>query len=285
MATVKAIILDTETHALNGNPIEIAYYPLSLDSGFLRSYRKNPYNERFNPLQPIDLGSMSVHNILDEDLTECRPYTDFKLDSGVLYLVGHNIDYDLKALRRCGVKQQLRPIDTLALARTLVQDAPNHKLTTLSYYFAADRRKVREYIRNAHSALTDVDLTMALLTKLLPLIEPQHKTSWESLYLYSLECRIPKVMPFGEHVGKSFEDVPASYQSWIMKNPKMDIWLKLAIQLNEANMIRRTYEISHQLAPGTYQDHQFLYSREPEPVEKMTVYEATLLNGLRDQHE
>jgi len=37
MATIKAIILDTETHALHGNAIEIANYPLDLSSGVLRS--------------------------------------------------------------------------------------------------------------------------------------------------------------------------------------------------------------------------------------------------------
>lgn len=285
MTTDKAIILDTETHALEGNVIEVAYYPLDLSRGFLRNYRKDAFNQRFNPLVPIDLGAMGVHNIIDEDLVNCQPYNEFKLPSDIKYVIGHNIDYDVRAIHRSGPTQFLRPIDTLALARTLLPDAPNHKLATLSYYLATDRYKVRDYLRNAHSALTDVDLTTALLAKLIPMIPAEHTQSWETLYLYSLECRIPKVMPFGEHKGLEFNDVPYSYQTWLMKNKNIDVWLKLAFHLAEANVIRRTYELANNLVPDTYQDHHFVYTREPKEGSKLNLYEATLLNALRISNE
>lgn len=54
--SIKAIILDTETHALNGNAVEIAHYPLDLSGGVLRFYRKENFNQRFNPGHPIDMG-------------------------------------------------------------------------------------------------------------------------------------------------------------------------------------------------------------------------------------
>ncbi len=280
MTTDKAIILDTETHALNGNAVEIAYYPLDLSSGFLRVHRKQAYNERFNPLAPIALDAMGVHNILDEDLIDCRPHTDFMLAKDIKYIIGHNIDYDVRVLRRCGVSQILKPIDTLALARALLLNVPNHKLATLSYYLAADRQKVREYLRHAHSALTDVDLTASLLKSLLPMIPAEHTQDWEALYCYSLECRIPKVMPFGEHKGLEIINLPGSYQTWLLRNAKIDPWIKVAIRLFEANIIRRTYEIRCQLSPGTYHDHQFLDSSEPVEIDKSAAYEALLFNFL-----
>ena len=36
---MQAIILDTETHTLNGLPIEIAYAPIEIEAGKLSLYR------------------------------------------------------------------------------------------------------------------------------------------------------------------------------------------------------------------------------------------------------
>lgn len=280
MGTIKAIILDTETHALNGNAIEIAHYPLELSSGILRFYRKESFNQRFNPGQPIDLGAMAIHNILDEDVADKPPHNTFKLDPDVGYLVGHNIDYDLKTLHRCGVSQDLKPIDTLAMAKVLFPDSPNHKLATLSYYLAADKAKVREYLKSAHSALVDVDLTAALLQHIVKRIE--RCQTIEDLYFFSLKCRVPTHMPFGEHKGVQISLLPKNYRLWITTQENFDPWIKFAIELYYAGLARNHYESVKGTIPGTYEDYQFLHSqREPSSDESaIEIYEAVLRNSL-----
>lgn len=281
MAKHSAVILDTETDDLDGRAVEIAYYPLSLSRGYLSFDRYNKYVERFNPLRPINLGAMAVHNILDEDLADCRPYNKFKLPNDFEYVIGHNVDYDVRVLKRGGLGWHVKPIDTLAMARKLLPDAPRHTLSVLSYYLAPDRNRVREYVKKSHSALTDVDLTASLLNHLVALMPKEHTQDLESLYLFSLECRVPDVITFGKHRGTKIQDLPESYKSWLMKEEGTDAWLKFAIQLLEANIIRRTYEITNHLPVDTYQDYQFLYSREPETVEKVKVYEGIMLSRLQ----
>lgn len=278
MGTIKAIILDTETHALHGNAIEIAHYPLDLSSGVLRFNRKEFFNERFNPGQPIDLGAMAVHNILDEDVANKPLHDTFRLDQDIVYLVGHNIDYDFKTLRRCGITQDFKLIDTLAMAKALLPEAPNHKLATLSYYLTQDKAKVREYLKNAHSALVDVDLTAILLQHLIKKIE--RCDSIEDLYIFSMKCRVPTVMPFGEHKGVQISLLPKKYKLWIATQTKFDPWIKFAIELDAASLARRHHESMKGLIPGTYEDYQFIGSRQPLDTPAMEIYEAVWENSL-----
>ncbi len=275
---VKAIMLDTETHALHGNAIEVAYYPLDLSSGVLSFNRKEWFNQRFNPGKPIDLGAMAIHNILDEDVADKPLHTTFRLDPDIEYLVGHNIDYDLKVLRKCGITQHFRVIDTCSMARILLPNAPGYKLAILSYYLAKDRHKVRSHLKNAHSALTDVDLTAALLQHLVKNLDKCY--SLEDLYLFSLQCRVPVYMPFGEHKGKQISLLPQPYKQWIAKQDKFDPWLKFAIELDYASMARRHYESMNGSISGTYEDHQFLRTRQPSDDSAIEIYEAVLIHSL-----
>lgn len=80
-----------------------------------------------NQSEPINLAAMAVHHIIDEDLVDCKPYTTFNIPNklNTRYLIGHNIDYDIKAMQRTGfdfnaqLRQSFEPICTLAMARRL----------------------------------------------------------------------------------------------------------------------------------------------------------------------
>ena len=57
------------------------------------------YQNVFKPSEPIGLGAMAVHHIVDEDLIKCPPFTKFQMPKDdVQYLIGHNIDYDIAAI-------------------------------------------------------------------------------------------------------------------------------------------------------------------------------------------
>lgn len=277
----RAIILDTETDNLNGRAIEIAYFPLDLSSGVLLFDRHAAFNQRYNPLRPISLDAMAVHNIIEQDVQGMPAYNTFTLDPSIKYIVGHNVDYDVHVLHRSGVTQDLKPIDTLAMARRIFPKAPRHTLAVLSYYISSDHAKVREHMRNNHSALTDVYLTASLLRTILQHIPPRNKQTIHDLYLFSLECRVPEVMPFGQYRGTAISSLPESYKQSLMKDDKTDLWVKFALELQDANKVRRAYEISKNCVTNTYSDYQFLHSRTPEETSKTAIYEAVLMQSLK----
>lgn len=197
----RAIILDTETHAKhNPIPIEIAWYdPITKES----------FCERYNPGVPITLGALATHHILDEELVDCPPHTDFKLPDDVGYIIGHNISFDFEALGKPDVKQ----ICTLALARKYLTDLDSHSQSALTYYFF--RHEAKALLKEAHSAMADV---MNLYKLCQCNIWPKCK-SWEQLYQLSEQAKIPDRWTFGKHKGKLLSDAPKDYIEWYLKLP------------------------------------------------------------------
>ncbi|MDI9761126.1 3'-5' exonuclease [Acinetobacter baumannii] len=281
MQTHAAVILKTETDSLEGRAIEIAFHSLDLTSGCFSFQRKDMFNMRFNPERRISVEAMAKHNIINQDLKNKPSYRSFTLPASVLYIVGHNIDYDVRVLRRSGIKQDLKPIDTLAMAKTLLPNAPGYSLETLSYYLASDQMHLRDYLLNTKGTRKDVDLTAALLSKLIKLIPQVNKGSFQDLYEFSLECRVPKVIPAGEYQGRAIADLPDSYKQFLLKSPGTDLWLKFALELDAANANRRTFEALNSCIPNTYEDHQFINSRTPVKISKLHAYESLVIHATK----
>lgn len=139
-----ALIFDTETHKLHGDLIEAAFIGIDIlpTSGLIRT--QTEYSQRFKPSEPIHIGAMAVHHIIDEDLERCPDYTTFRFPENidVQYLIGHNIDYDMDVLDRAGVPtQNIKRICTLAMARYIWPSLKTHTLNALAYYVVATANK------------------------------------------------------------------------------------------------------------------------------------------------
>lgn len=210
----RAIILDTETHSKdNPIPIEIAWYdPITHES----------FNCRYNPGVQISLGALSVHHVLDEELVDCPPYTDFKLPDDVGYIIGHNINFDWESLGKPDVKQ----ICTLALARKYLPGLDSYSQSALTYYFF--RHEAKTLLKEAHSAMADV---MNLYKLCQCNIWPKCN-SWEELFLLSEQAKIPTHWQFGKHKGKLLSDAPKDYREWYLKLPvhEQDSYLVRALK-------------------------------------------------------
>lgn len=184
------------------------------------------YHERFKPSIPISLGAMSVHNIIDEDLTDCLDHDQFAFPHDADYLIGHNIDFDWQMMG----EPEVRRICTLALSRSLFPELDSHKQAAMIYHIGTiyNRRAwARDVVKGAHAALDDVRMCAALLRFLILMLK--HKgtevESWEQLALISDEARIPTVMSFGKHKGLRIEDVPSDYVRWYRGQVDKDEWL------------------------------------------------------------
>ena len=101
---MQAIILDTETHTLNGLPIEIAYAPIEIENAKLSLDREKMFDQLYSiGDEKISWGSMAVRHILESDLENQPNFSSFELPTETQYIIGHNIDYDIRALEKCGV--------------------------------------------------------------------------------------------------------------------------------------------------------------------------------------
>ena len=230
MISMQAIILDTETHTLNGLPIEIAYAPIEIENAKLILDKSQLFDQLYQVGQPISYAAMAVHHILESDLVDQPQYTEFQLPPSTVYIIGHNVDYDIAAIARCGVDTtQLKPICTLALARRVWENADAHNISALIYQITKGSAKAREMLKGAHRADADIILTANIL---MHIIHHLNIKSIEQLYLASEEARIPKSITFGKHKGTAIAELPKDYIQWLLRQDDLDTYLRKALEMH-----------------------------------------------------
>ena len=222
---MNALILDTETHDLNGYPIEIAYAPCSFEQGVLVINHGEVFDEYFSCPEPIALGALATHHILEADIAEKPSFDTFRMPQGVQYLIGHNIDYDITAIQKCQPDFTVKGICTLALCRMVWPELP-HTLSAMYYHVMDDLELARKHLRHAHNAKADIYFTGVILKTL---VEQLGIKDMNSLYIMSETARIPKYITFGKHKGTAIKDLDSGYVSWLLKQPDLDPYLRKAL--------------------------------------------------------
>ncbi|MCU4480855.1 putative quorum-sensing-regulated virulence factor [Acinetobacter ursingii] len=223
-----AIILDTETHTLNGLPIEIAYAPVEVHAGKLSLDKSQLFDQLYQVNQPISYAAMAVHHILESDLVDQPLYTSFELPADTTYIIGHNVDYDMAAIARCGVEtKDIKAICTLALARKVWPQADAHNISALIYLISKGSDKARELLKGAHRADADIILTANIL---MHIVHHLNIHNIDDLYLASEQARIPTKINFGKHKGSLIQDLPHDYINWLLRQDDLDPYLKKALE-------------------------------------------------------
>lgn len=230
---MQAIILDTETHTLNGQPIEIAYAPIEIHDSKLTLDKTKIFDQLYSVDEPISFAAMAVHHILESELVGQPHYSTFSLPQETTYIIGHNIDYDIRAIEKCGVDtSNIKAICTLALARLVWPDAEAHNISALIYMISKGSEKAREMIKKAHRADMDIILTANILMHEIHHLNIQ---SIEELYNKSEEARIPRSINFGKHRGTAIADLPPDYKQWLLRQEDLDPYLRKALE--NANIV------------------------------------------------
>lgn len=224
---MNALILDTETHDLNGYPIEIAYAPCSFEQGVLVINQGEVFDEYFSCPEPIALGALATHHILETDIAEKPSFDTFRMPQGVQYLIGHNIDYDIKAIQKCQPDFTVKGICTLALCRMVWPELP-HTLSAMYYHVMDDLELARKHLRHAHNAKADIYFTGVILKTL---VEQLGIKDMNSLYIMSETARIPKYITFGKHKGTAIKELDPSYVTWLLRQDDLDPYLRKAIEV------------------------------------------------------
>ena len=220
------LIFDTETTCLptKEKPTEVIEAAwLELDGDLSNINVNSEYCERFKPEGQIDFGAMAVHNIINEDLVDCKPSASFALPEGVNYIIGHSVDYDWGVIGKPDIKR----ICTLALSRMVWPDT-SHTQSALAYFLMEDKAQARSLVKDAHNALADVHICLFILEKIIAKLGIK---TIEELYEQSEKARIPTKMSFGKHKGAAIADVPAEWSSWYLRQPDNDPYLVKAFAL------------------------------------------------------
>lgn len=205
---MKAIVIDTETNNVDDPSIaQMAYLPFSVTD---KSPQPITFNEMFRPETPLTAGAIAVNGITNASVADCpayNPETDFP--DRVEYIIGHNIDFDAKALKNTSAKR----ICTLAMTRYFYPKWSGHTLGACVIELFGEAPGLGMVV-NAHDAKADTINCAHVLIELIRRIK-KDIPDIETLYQVSEHCRIPKIMPISkQYKGWPIQDVPTSFRQW-----------------------------------------------------------------------
>lgn len=213
-------IFDTETTGkIDPVIVEAAWIKIDSFSPLLTS---SSFNQRYNPGKKSEYGALAIHNILDEELLDCPPASEFQLPDDTQYIVGHNVDYDWNVINQPNIKR----ICTLALARRIWPELDSYNQSALLYFI--EGHEARDKLKNAHSALADVKNCEILLRAICNKLEI---TSAEELWNKSELARVPTHINFGKHKGSIISEIPKDYKEWLLKQVDVDPYLRKALEV------------------------------------------------------
>jgi exodeoxyribonuclease X len=215
-----AIILDTETTDKDP-PLEVIELAWQSANGFEGAVF------RFWPEGQIKLGAMAVHHILLSDLAGKPSAVEaLKRVPAAKYWIGHNIDFDWKAL---GQPAGMKRICTLAMSRALFPDLDSHTLTAMIYHIKGANPNTRLLVQGAHSALEDIGLCALLYDKCCRCAGID-KEDYEKMFVYSEAARVPTRWTFGKFKGEPISRADRGYANWYQKQPDPDPYLIEALR-------------------------------------------------------
>ncbi|MBO6224873.1 MAG: 3'-5' exonuclease, partial [Psychrobacter sp.] len=212
----RALVLDVEATGItdDAQATELGWCDVYFnDLGELQPSTK-AFVQRCKPELPISFGSMAMTHIHDDELIDKPSHKKVisqVVNNDVTYVIGHNIDYDMKVIGNAGVNRQFKRICTLAIARACYPVDTDHKLLAMLYML--DYEFARQHGKNAHSAKYDVMFCVRILRIM---CINNNIRNMEQLYQFSERCRIPAYMYFGKHKGKLIDDVDLSYKRYML---------------------------------------------------------------------
>lgn len=221
---MRYVIGDSETTGLGpqAKAVELAWLEVDEDFNIL-----SEFSSLIDPGIPIEPGAMAIHGItaemvstvptLEELLSEVLPGPF----SGSTTLIAHNVKFDRRFFEP--IFQIEKTFCSLALARFVFPEMPNHKLGTIKEYFKLEGGE-------AHRALGDVKTVHQFLKMALPM-------TGRSLHEHlNTPATTVFTMPWGMWKSKPLHSIPVEYRTWLLSSDIADDLRQSLMQLREAGI-------------------------------------------------
>lgn len=226
----RAMVLDVESTGVSDDAqaTELGWCDVYFDENGQLQPSSKAFVQRCKPELPISFGSMAVSHIYEDELVNEPSHRDVInhiVNDSVTYVIGHNIDYDMKVVANAGQNRQYKRICSLAIAQACYPFDTDHKLLAMCHMLDYDF--ARQHAKKAHNAKYDVMFCVRILR-----IMCMHNniTNMEQLYQFSEFCRIPQYMRFGKHKGMAVDEVPLSYKRYLLDKGVEDPYVKIAFE-------------------------------------------------------
>ncbi len=216
-------VLDLETSGLNVNTDEIVTFAAIK---LLPDLSINKLEFICKPSKPISAEASAVNGITNEQVSQKPSFSHYANDIK-LFLEGCDIggfnvaNFDIKILDRqlteCGIKELFKDIRIYDAFKVYKEDSPRKLANAFKFYTGED-------IKDAHTALGDVQSTLRVIEKQLEL--RQYENDFDTI-IASLNEKKEQLqhisvingkdtLNFGKHKGTTLEKAPKGYLKWII---------------------------------------------------------------------
>lgn len=222
---MNVIVLDTECTDLKNHKVcEIGY--ALCQEGSNRLVVHHYVQALINPECHITVGASEVHDITDEMVVNKRPFHQLEVAMDLVHevnkcsvLVGHNLMYDLIGLTNSSGTDftKVDYVDTLKILHYLFGESGELNSKGFERY---KLNYVRHFLKlpvdldrgAAHSALSDVKITLALVNWLMA----ESGLTIKEMVEISKKPIIWSTFQFGKYKGKPLEDVLATDKKYLL---------------------------------------------------------------------
>lgn len=221
-AIIRTLDLETTDFPPEGEVVELGYYDMKItredeDAPWrVAKMGVHQLQKFFLPDAQMTLEARSTHHIRDSDLvgaTHHSKLNDFAVGQGVSIYCAHNADFEKQFIK---IPEGSHWLCTFKVATRALPDAAKHNNQYLKYLLGIDLPD--EVCMPPHRALPDSVVTAHILAHMLnnntATLREMVQWTREPLYLTKLT--------FGKHFGKRYDECPADYLSWILRQSDMD---------------------------------------------------------------
>jgi len=229
---------DTETTGFAQNHIVELASVIKMNNGDVYHWYS-----KCKPSSPIEDGAAQVHGITNamvanerQDIEAVAQWwkdvCDLQAQSKeAMVISGHNISYDLRALRRyVTIPLNTLTLCTMKLGRKYNPESPNHKLVELHNYLGL----TGDYA--AHSALDDVFMHENIVNYYVSKLG----FTYQALARQQMQPTLLKIMPFGKHKGTEFAVLDSGYMEYMLRIQDLDNDVRFSMENELSTRANRT---------------------------------------------
>lgn len=200
--------------------VQVAHIDIAWDPVQRKAVETGSFSAMVDPGCPIEPKATEVHGFTDDDVLGKPSLEEVYHIPEPVYFIAYNRPFDYKRLAG-RMDNCVGGFCALQAARRYLKGPTNYQLQTLVEFYDLPRHK-------AHDALGDVRSTLDVLNLIM---QASDFSNLQDLGAAINTPKVPELMPFGKHQGKSFRDLPSDYIVFVLGFEDLDPGLRTALEM------------------------------------------------------